>query len=116
MPLVFFTFSRVLRLTRLTIHLTDTFPPDPLQTKAIQGWGPRASPLCKRCTTHLEDASGSWRHAAVVEANPEGNFAYPTVIEWEPGVVKVAYTFWGQGLRIATVTLPSECSALPEYV
>eukprot|EP00976_Prorocentrum_cordatum_P039597 804662-Prorocentrum_minimum.AAC.1 len=26
--------------------------------KVIQGWGPRASPLFERCTTHLVDASG----------------------------------------------------------
>jgi hypothetical protein len=51
----------------------------------------------------------------VVEADPEGNFAYPTVLEWAPGVLKIAYTFWGQGLRIATVALPEEPSELPEY-
>eukprot|EP00976_Prorocentrum_cordatum_P106183 1194401-Prorocentrum_minimum.AAC.4 len=27
-----------------------------LTTAAAKGWGPRASPLFKRCTTHLEDA------------------------------------------------------------
>ena len=27
----------------------------PLFTSVIQGWGPRASPLFKQCTTHLAD-------------------------------------------------------------
>lgn len=50
--------------------------------------------------------TGTWKHAAVLEAEPTGNFAYPTPIQWEAGVVKVAYSVWGEGLRIATVRVP----------
>jgi len=52
------------------------------------------------------DNGGTWKHAAVLEAEPTGNFAYPTPIQWEAGVVKVAYSVWGEGLRIATVRVP----------
>lgn len=58
--------------------------------------------------------AGTWRHAAILEAS-DGNFAYPTPILWEPGVIKVAYSVWGQGLRIATVAVPraEQCTPLP---
>lgn len=55
----------------------------------------------------------SWRHGAELEASPDGNFAYPTPILWEPGVLKVAYSVWGIGLRIATVTVPKEEESAP---
>jgi hypothetical protein len=41
-----------------------------------------------------------------LEADLTGNFAYPTPLPWDKGVVKVAYSVWGQGLRIATVVVP----------
>ena len=34
-----------------------------------------------------------------------GNFSSPTIVEWADDTVKVAYTVWGQGLKLATVKL-----------
>ena len=48
----------------------------------------------------------------MLEADPNGNFAYPTPIQWKEGVVKVAYSVWGQGLRIATVKVPEEADSM----
>ena len=33
------------------------------------------------------------------------NFSCPSVVEWSDDTIKVAYTVWGQGLRLATVKL-----------
>lgn len=49
----------------------------------------------------------------MLEGSPDGNFAYPTPILWEHGVLKVAYSVWGQGLRIATVPVPREEESAP---
>mmetsp|Transcript_12234 Transcript_12234/g.38752 ORF Transcript_12234/g.38752 Transcript_12234/m.38752 type:complete len:90 (-) Transcript_12234:49-318(-) len=47
-----------------------------------------------------------WERAAAVETDAAGHFSYPTVMEWEPGVLKVAYSVWGEGLRLATLPVP----------
>eukprot|EP00238_Polyblepharides_amylifera_P013106 CAMPEP_0196574354 /NCGR_PEP_ID=MMETSP1081-20130531/4083_1 /TAXON_ID=36882 /ORGANISM="Pyramimonas amylifera, Strain CCMP720" /LENGTH=387 /DNA_ID=CAMNT_0041892349 /DNA_START=68 /DNA_END=1231 /DNA_ORIENTATION=+ len=62
----------------------------------------------KRSPLHLAcsyDDGESWVQSAVLENDEQGNFAYPTPIEWEDGIVKVAYTVWNGGLRVATVNL-----------
>lgn len=34
-----------------------------------------------------------------------GNFACPTIVEWTDDTVKIVYTVWGTGLKLATVKL-----------
>ena len=34
-----------------------------------------------------------------------GNFSSPTIVEWADDTVKVAYTVWGQGLKLASIKL-----------
>ena len=36
---------------------------------------------------------------------PGANFSCPSVVEWSDDTIKVAYTVWGKGLRLATVKL-----------
>lgn len=34
-----------------------------------------------------------------------GNFACPSIIEWTEDTVKIAYTVWGTGIKLASVKL-----------
>lgn len=34
-----------------------------------------------------------------------GNFACPSIVEWSDDTVKVVYTVWGEGVRLATIKL-----------
>jgi hypothetical protein len=40
-----------------------------------------------------------------------GNFTCPCIAEWADDTVKVAYTVWGQGIKLATVKLATVDSA-----
>ena len=52
------------------------------------------------------DFGQSWGDPVEIEAGPPHNFAYPDVLCWGPtGELKVAYSLWGSGLRIATLAL-----------
>lgn len=75
----------------------------------------------RRAPLHLatsDDGGDTWTDVAVVEADPEGNFAYPTPIAVRAdggagsgggGVeVRVGYSVWGQGICVATVKLCEE--------
>lgn len=43
--------------------------------------------------------------AACCHPPPAGNFACPSIVEWAEDTVKVVYTSWGAGLKLATVKL-----------
>ncbi|KAL4445290.1 hypothetical protein ABPG77_011115 [Micractinium sp. CCAP 211/92] len=47
----------------------------------------------------------SWEPLAIIEEDPKGNFACPSIVEWLDDTVKIAYTVWGTGLKLATVKL-----------
>ncbi|PSC75556.1 BNR Asp-box repeat [Micractinium conductrix] len=47
----------------------------------------------------------SWEPLAIIEEDPKGNFACPSIVEWAEDTVKVVYTSWGAGLKLATVKL-----------
>jgi hypothetical protein len=42
---------------------------------------------------------------------PAGNFTSPSIVEWADDTIKVVYTVWGTGLRLATVKLATVDSA-----
>lgn len=47
----------------------------------------------------------SWEPLAMVEEDATGNFSCPSIVEWADDTVKVAYTVWGKGVKLATVKL-----------
>jgi hypothetical protein len=51
------------------------------------------------------DDGKSWEKLLDVEAAADGNFSYPCIVAWSEDTVKIAYTVWGTGLRLATVKL-----------
>lgn len=78
-------------------------------TRLILAYNPSET---RRAPLHLatsDDGGDTWTDVAVVESDPEGNFAYPTPIAIrEKGgsvEVKVGYSVWGQGIRMATIRL-----------
>ena len=80
------------------------------KTRLILAYNPSET---RRAPLHLatsDDGGDTWTDAAVVESDPEGNFAYPTPIAVRgPGggdmEVKVGYSVWGQGICVANVKL-----------
>ena len=63
----------------------------------------------KRAPLHLAasfDGGATFNLPGVaVEEDPEGNFAYPTVVGGDGECALVSYSVWGRGLRIARVPL-----------
>ncbi|KAI3428719.1 hypothetical protein D9Q98_007543 [Chlorella vulgaris] len=53
----------------------------------------------------------SWEPLAMVEEDATGNFTSPSIVEWADDTIKVVYTVWGTGLRLATVKLATVDSA-----
>jgi predicted neuraminidase len=51
------------------------------------------------------DEGKSWDTLMAVDAEPEANYSYPSIVEWSEDTVKIAYTVWGVGLKLATVKL-----------
>lgn len=47
----------------------------------------------------------TWEPLAIIEEDPKGNFSSPSIVEWSDDTVKVAYTVWGQGLKLASIKL-----------
>ena len=87
----------------------DTSPSKETTTKLIVAYNASQR---HRAPLHLatsEDGGDTWTDAAVLEADPMGNFAYPTPIAVDAdggGVdVMVGYSVWGQGIRVATVRM-----------
>lgn len=51
------------------------------------------------------DDGRSWEVLAAIEDDKDGNFSYPSIVEWSEDTVKVAYTVWGKGIRLASIKL-----------
>lgn len=51
------------------------------------------------------DDGRSWEPLAVIEDDLKGNFTSPSIVEWSDDTVKVAYTVWGEGIKLATIKL-----------
>lgn len=51
------------------------------------------------------DGGRSWETLAAVDEEAGGNLLNPTLTEWTEDTVKVAYTVWGAGIKVATVKL-----------
>lgn len=51
------------------------------------------------------DDGRSWEPLATLEEDPKGNFSSPSIAEWSEDTVQVAYSVWGEGLKLATVKL-----------
>lgn len=47
----------------------------------------------------------TWEPLAIVEEDPKGNFSCPSIVEWADDTVKVSYTVWGEGVKLATIKL-----------
>jgi len=54
-----------------------------------------------------KDDGASWQHRLSPEPDPDGHFAYPTVIHAGSGQLLAAYSFWGEGIRVARFQLSS---------
>ncbi|PRW44584.1 BNR Asp-box repeat [Chlorella sorokiniana] len=52
----------------------------------------------------VNDCKG-WEPLAVIEEDPKGNFSCPSIVEWTDDTVKIVYTVWGEGIKLATVKL-----------
>lgn len=66
------------------------------------GAGRRA--IC--CTHHTP--SSALTPAALPPSGPRccaGKYSCPSIIQWSDDTVKVSYTVWGEGLRLATIQL-----------
>lgn len=51
------------------------------------------------------DEGKTWEMLLAVETAAEANYSNPCIVEWSEDTVKVAYTVWGEGLKLATVKL-----------
>ena len=51
------------------------------------------------------DSGKTFLHIAVLDCEGPRNFAYPDVLYWEIDVIKVSYSYWTKGLRLATLNI-----------
>ena len=47
----------------------------------------------------------TWHHIAVIDEGEPHNFAYPDLVNWDVNIIKISYSYWGTGLRLATLDI-----------